>query len=188
VTSTQAPERVRLFVALEFPENVRDALDRWRGRLRGEGLRTIAREHLHATLCFIGWRSAEEIEAIGAACEVLAARPAPALRLGEAIWLPPRRPRVLAVCLDDDSRSLTTLQAALSETLAAGGWYEPEKRPYVGHVTVARAGRGFRAPRAELPAPPPLAFEASRVTLYRSRLMHSGARYEPLASVELSTA
>jgi 2'-5' RNA ligase len=188
VTSTHAPERVRLFVALELPENARDAVVRWRGRLPGEGLRTIARDHLHATLCFLGWRSADEIEAIGAACEVLAPRPAPALRLGKAIWLPPRRPRVLALSLGDDSGSLTALQAALSETLAAGGWYEPEKRPYLGHVTVARAGGGFRAPRAEPPAPPALDFTASRVTLYRSRLTRSGARYEPLATVELSTA
>jgi 2'-5' RNA ligase len=115
-------------------------------------------------------------------------RPAPELRLGEGIWLPPRRPRVLAVSLGDRSAALVGLQAALSDALAQGGWYQPEKRPYLGHVTVARAARGFRQPRAPLPPSPGLAFTASSVTLYRSRLLRSGARYEPLARVELSTA
>lgn len=190
MTGAEAPERVRLFVALELPEDVRDALIRWRGRLPvgDSGLRVIAREDLHATLCFLGWRWSNEIEAIGAACAVLAARPTPRLRLGEGTWLPPRRPRVLAISLEDDTGSLAALQAALSGTLAAGGWYEPEKRPYLGHVTVARAARGFRAPGAALPAPRALEFHASRVRLYRSRLLRSGARYEPLATIELSAA
>ena len=188
MSDVQAPERVRLFVALELPENVRETLIRWRERVPGgaSGLRPIVREHLHATLCFLGWRSSDEIEAIGSACDVVAARPDPLLRLGHGIWLPARRPRVLAVSLEDESGSLAALHAALSETLAAGGWYEPEKRPYLGHVTVARAAGGFRARKAELPTPPALEFRARRVTLYRSRLLRSGARYEPLAAVELS--
>jgi RNA 2',3'-cyclic 3'-phosphodiesterase len=189
VSGVEAPERVRLFVALELPENVREALTRWRERVPegSRDLRLIAREHLHATLCFLGWQSSDQVAAIGEACRVVAAQPAPPLRIGEAIWLPPRRPRVLAISLEDDTGSLATLQAALSETLADGGWYEPEKRRYLGHVTVARAGRGVRAPKAELCALPPLEFRACRVTMYRSRLLRSGARYEPLSTIELST-
>jgi 2'-5' RNA ligase len=41
-------------------------------------------------------------------------------------------------------------------------------------------------PTRELVAPPRLAFRAALATLYRSRLSRSGARYEPLASVELA--
>jgi 2'-5' RNA ligase len=183
-------ERVRLFVALELPDDAREHLVKWRRRLPdgGRGLRPIDSENLHATLCFLGWRSSEEIGAIRAACFVAGSRPAPELRLGEGIWLPPRRPRVLAVALRDESGALVGLQAVLSDALARGGWYEPEKRPYLGHVTVARAARGFRQPRAALPPSPGLAFSASNVTLYRSRLLRSGARYEPLARVQLSTA
>jgi 2'-5' RNA ligase len=183
-----AEERVRLFVALELPEDVRAGLAGWRARaVRGvDGVRALAPGALHATLCFLGWRSAAQIGPIGDACAVLAAQAAPELRLGEAIWLPPRRPRVLAVKLEDAAGGLARAQAVLSEVLEAGGWYEPEGRPYLGHVTVARVGQGTRMPRRALPAPPEVDFSASRVTLYRSRLSRSGAHYEALARVELA--
>ena len=177
-----------MFVALELPLPARDALARWQGRvLEGlEGVRAIADSDLHATLCFLGWRSEGEIAAIGDACGVLAAYPAPELSIGDATWLPPRRPRVLAVELSDLAGALGRAQAVLSDVLEAGGWYRPEKRPYLAHVTVARLRRGARLPRRALADPPVLSFSAPRVTLYRSRLLRSGARYEPLASVELA--
>lgn len=181
-------ERVRLFVALELPGAAREALSRWEARtLQGlDGARAIAPDDLHSTLCFLGWRPRREIKAIRDACSVLRAYPAPELRVGEGTLLPPRRPRVLAVELDDASGALARAQGALSEVLEAGGWYKPEKRPFLAHVTVARFGRGTRVPRRTLPDPPELAFRASCVSLYRSRLLRSGARYEAIGSVELA--
>jgi 2'-5' RNA ligase len=181
-------ERVRLFVALELPEDIRTALARWQAQaVQGvAGARPIAREDLHATLCFLGWCRQGEVETIRDACAVLSAYEAPQLTVGEAVWLPPRRPRVLAVELGDGAGALERAQGALSEVLAGGGWYQPEKRAYLAHVTVARVGRGGRAPRRELPSPPELSFSASRVSLYRSRLLRSGARYEPLGEVQLA--
>jgi 2'-5' RNA ligase len=186
--ATAAGERARLFVALELPEEVRAELARWRTRpLRGvSGLHAIAPEDLHATMCFLGWRPTEQIGAISNACSVLAAQSAPQLRLGEAIWLPPRRPRVLAVELQDPLGALARAQAALAEVLEAGGWYEPEERPYLGHVTTARVLRGTRIPPRPLTAPSPLAFSGHSAVLYRSRLSRAGARYEPLTTVELA--
>jgi RNA 2',3'-cyclic 3'-phosphodiesterase len=181
-------ERVRLFVALELPDDVRDALVRWRERLapvRGGELRPVAPEALHVTLCFLGWGSEDEIDGISAACNVVAAQPAPPLALDGAVWLPPRRPRVLAVELDDPEQKLAQAQATLSSALAAGGWYVPEKRPFLAHVTVARVRT--RISGRELPELPRLKFRAARVVLYRSRLYSSSARYEALASVELAS-
>jgi len=180
-------ERARLFVALELPEDARRALVRWRSEaLRdARGLRLISTEHLHATLCFLGWRGVGDIDEIWRACGALATRRAAELRLGEAMWLPGRRPRVLAVELVDPGERLLEAQSALSGALEAGGWYRPEKRPFFGHVTVARVARGARPRPRDLPPPPPLDLRGSRVTLYRSRLAPSGARYEPLHTLEL---
>jgi 2'-5' RNA ligase len=174
----------------------------------------VAAEALHITLCFLGWQPEREIAAIGAACGIVAAEPEVELAVRQPAWLPPRRPRVLAVRLADDAGALERIHTALSRALAAGGWYQPEKRAYLAHVTVARvrdrtggqaggvrgiagaggvrgiagAGGVRGIAGAELPALPSLTFRGSRVVLYRSRLHRSGARYEGLAEVLLRSS
>lgn len=182
--------RARLFVALELPAPIREALASWRGPVlaaASDALRPLADEGLHVTLCFLGGQPADQVHAVLAA--VLAAvsgLPAAPLRLGDGLWLPRRGPKVLAVGLADPAGVLSAVQAQLSDALASGGWYRPERRPYLPHVTVARVRHGARVRAEPLAAPAALEFTGSRVTLYRSHLSPSGARYEPLGSVELS--
>jgi RNA 2',3'-cyclic 3'-phosphodiesterase len=179
-------ERVRLFVALELPGDIRGALARWRPSM--SGLRLVDAGDLHVTLCFLGWRFEPEIQPILDACSTLSSLPAAALSLDHPLWLPPRRPRVLAVRLSDSGERLAEVQSELSRALAEGGWYVPEVRPFLAHVTVARIGRDVRrAPAVELAPPPLLSFAGTRVTLYRSRLDARGARYEALGSVTLGS-
>lgn len=183
-----AAERIRLFVALDLPASARGELEHWRARVGHEvaGLRLVAPEALHATLCFLGWRSGDEIEQIGAACAAALGRCAPPeLTLGEAVWLPARRPRVLAVRLDDRTESLVRIQATASAALSSGGWYAPETRPFLAHVTVARVAGRERVRPVELASPRADAFNCAAVTLYRSHLERTGARYEALRRIEL---
>lgn len=180
----------RLFVALELPQDARDALVLWRSEVVAavSGLRVIRTEDLHVTLCFLGSRPEDEIDRIAAACGVAAGEPVVDSGFGSALWLPARRPRVLAVSLSDPDGVLARLQAALSAALVSGGWYAPESRPFLAHVTVARAGRDGRVRPVSLPEPPDdLEVRCSRVTLYRSRLGSGGARYEPLVSISLGS-
>ena len=183
-------ERVRLFVALELPGDVVSALVGWREDIIGAepAFRAVPPTSLHVTLCFLGSLPAAAVPDIVVACGVVAGCPAAALTVEHAIWLPPRRPRVLAVELDDADGRLADAQAALSDALHAGGWYTPEARPFLAHVTVARVRHRMRVRPREL-APPPAASErfiGSCVTLFRSRLSSAGARYEPLGSVQLA--
>ncbi len=179
-------ERVRLFVALELTDNVRGALVAWRPSARG--LRMVDPAALHVTLCFLGWRSEHEIHPILDACATVSDLQPASLSLDEGLWLPPRRPRVLAVRLADEDDRLAAAQAALSSGLSAGGWYTPEARPFLAHVTVARVARDVRrAPAIELAPPPGVSFSGDRVTLYRSRPSSTGARYEALGSVVLGS-
>ena len=192
-TPSQPPadEQARLFVALELPVDALDALVEWRSAaLSGvSGLRMVRREDLHATLCFLGSRPAREIDEIAGACGVAAGEPVVSTRFVEPVWLPPRRPHVLAVRLEDGEGAMARVQAALSSALVAGGWYAPESRPWLAHVTVARVAKNARLRPVALPAPAAgVEFRCSRVTLYRSRLSPSGARYEPLHVVELGSA
>lgn len=184
-------ERARLFVALEMPSEAREALVAWRASVldAAEGIRFVGPDDLHVTLCFLGWREWAEVDAIAAACAAVRGTGAVELELREPVALPRRRPRVLAVSLEDPGQRLGALQGAISAALEAGGWYEPEDRPFLGHVTVARAGRGARIPRGAPTgaSPPELRFSGSCVVLYRSRLHRDGASYEAVSTVPLES-
>jgi 2'-5' RNA ligase len=182
-------ERARLFVALELPDRVRGELVAWRGGPLGgvSGLRMVSSEALHVTLCFLGWRGVDEVGDIAAACAAVVGRATRGISLGSGLWLPERaRPRVVAVRIEDPAGAVAALQSALSAALARGGWYAPEARPYLPHVTVARVSKGARIRGDELPPPGTIEFVGREVTLYRSRLAPSGARYEALETVSLA--
>ena len=180
-------ERARLFVALELPRAVRTVLFAWARQQVGETprVRVVDPESLHVTLCFLGSRPVADVDGIAAACVAVSGRPAATLTLGEALWLPPRRPRVLTVELADERGRLSAVQSGLAHALQDGGFYEPEKRPFLAHVTVARIQREGRPRRSELPAPEPLRFTGSTVTVYQSLLGGGPARYQALTSVTL---
>jgi len=185
--------RARLFVALDLPDAVRVGLAAWgRESLGDPALRPVPAENLHITLAFLGYRPEKEIERIGAAIGESAA-PAPLIELRDPVPRPPRgRARLYA--LPAVSPGAERIQARLSDVLAAERLYEPEKRPFWPHLTVARVrpeGRGSRRPKHVERPPGPLpqglceGFHGVRVTLYRSELKPSGARYVPLAQFEL---
>ena len=179
--------RLRLFVALELPPALRAALADWRTTAVADpSVRALDPDSLHVTLCFLGWCEADQVSQIGAACELVSTEPPVELRVGEALWLPRRRPRVLAVALDDPDDRLARIQEVLAQELYAGGWYAPERRRFLAHVTVARVRRGSAIARKQLQRPPAESVVGNRVTLFRSTLHPGGARYEPLHSVTLA--
>jgi 2'-5' RNA ligase len=185
--------RARLFVALDIPAEVRDAIVAWqRAELRDEALRVVGPQNLHITLAFLGYLPEK---AIGSVAEVVhgAGAAAPRIELAaEPVGKPRGRPRVFA--LEARSEAAVALQADLEAELVARRLYEPEKRPFWPHLTVARLRperRGAKRPaRIEVPPgrlPEALceAFSGVRITLYRSILRPQGAEYAPLAQLEL---
>jgi RNA 2',3'-cyclic 3'-phosphodiesterase len=178
--------RVRLFVALELPAEIRAALAEWCATAVDErSVRPLDPGSLHVTLCFLGWCAADQVSQIAAACDEVAAERPVELRVREAVWLPRRRPRVLAVALEDLWERLARVQEDLTQPLQAGGWYVPERRRFLAHVTVARMRRGAAPPGKQLQAPPQLSVIGDRVTLFRSTLQAGGAQYEALHSVTI---
>jgi 2'-5' RNA ligase len=185
--------RVRLFVALDLPDTVRDGLGSWGAReLVDPALRPVSAASLHITLAFLGQRSASDIEPVAAAMDRLDAT-APRIELLDPVARPERgRPRVFAVPVA--SLVVERMQSELREILVSERLHEPEKRPFWPHVTVVRVraeGRGSRQPQTvqrvpgELPAALREPCFCRRLTLYRSELQPSGARYVPLAQVKL---
>jgi 2'-5' RNA ligase len=205
----------RLFVAVDPPEQVAVELAAWarsaareqrtRGGAEHQALRVLDPELLHVTLCFLGNRSVEEIPALEdqlAMCE----RAPVKLSVGAPLWLPPRRPRALAVELHDKDGALARIHAEVAgrlepaehEPLNQGRERMPtsaKPRRFRPHITVARMhadgrgrrSRGISSERGErlLPPTPPLSFMPAELVLYRSWLSPDGASYESLSTFPL---
>jgi 2'-5' RNA ligase len=213
--SGRAPS-ARLFVAVDPPGQVALELAAWArlaaretrsGSRAGEQpLRVLAPELLHVTVYFLGNRAVDEIPALAeqlAECE----RPPVQLSIGAPLWLPPRRPRALAVELRDEGGALARIQTEAAARLErAGRDPQPHEQapPRSGarggpqrfhpHITVARmrhdAGRrrrtrawaGDGCGERTLPPTPGLSFAPSELVLYRSWLSPEGASYEALSA------
>jgi RNA 2',3'-cyclic 3'-phosphodiesterase len=203
--------RLRLFVALDLPDPVLDRITDWQeeafaGR---SDLRVTPRFSLHVTLVFLGYQAEKDVDRIAELAFADGGGPFQ-LQPTELTEVPPRRPRLYALGLEDEGEALGNFQAVASERLKEGGLYEPEKRPFWPHLTVARfkqterhrtgggaRGGTRRSARGPAAAPEPMpefpeeltkAFEASRLTLYKSELRPRGAVYEPLVRVQAEGA
>lgn len=187
--------RARLFVAFDLPERVRTGIAEWGSEaLADPALRPVRPESLHITLAFLGYLPEKEIPRLGEIVEASRV-PAPSFVLGDPVPRPERgRPRLFA--LPVESPGANALQAELEQKLVAARLFEPEKRPFWPHVTVARVRREERgSKRPALVSEPPKALPKDlsqklhgvRLTLYLSQIQPRGAQYTPLAQVELPT-
>jgi 2'-5' RNA ligase len=197
----ESQDRIRMFVALDLPDRVRDRLEKWQGAALGDpALRAMRPEALHITLCFLGSLPEPAVEQLTGALRAIPARPVSLRFEPEAAPLPKGRPRLYA--LGARSPDAVAVQDDLARRLADAGLYEPEERSFWPHVTVARVrterlppGKGERRGRArprrvtEPPRALPKAlrepFGAVRLALYRSNLKPQGAEYERLDGVDL---
>ena len=177
----------RLFAALELPADVRGALGAF-GRAAADGdfaLRAVSDDALHVTLAFLGHRPLDDIPFASEAVRAAVAGPVAALALGDPLWLAPRRPHVLTVEVVDGDGALMALQERVVAALVEATAYEPDRRRFRPHVTVARVRHGAAPRRRGLPEAPKAEFAGEAVVLYRSWLGGGPARYEALERVAL---
>jgi RNA 2',3'-cyclic 3'-phosphodiesterase len=180
--------RARLFVAIDLPDDARMQLVDWRadafaGR---DDVRLVDPAALHVTLVFLGWMAEKQIPRVAEVVRGSIPDGGPPVLSARGVKpVPPRRPRLFALDLDDVEGRAVRLQAAVSDALAREKLYQPEKRPFWPHITLARVKR--RAVAAPLDAPPAPGgpWAGAAVTLYRSTLLPQGARYDPLERIPL---
>lgn len=171
-----ADEKLRLFLALELPAEVAEALAAWQRR---EVVRGRPVEGLHVTLAFLGWRPRSDLDGILAVLR----REAAATASCELVPVRYRETRTVGMLvLDDPSGEATGLAERLHAGLEELGVYRREARRWLPHITVVR----FRErPRLTPPLPEVGAFAPSGAAAFLSRLHPSGARYEVLESFPL---
>jgi RNA 2',3'-cyclic 3'-phosphodiesterase len=171
-------ERIRLFCALQLPDETIDELTAWQARNLRVG-RIVVRENLHVTLAFLGSRPAGEVPAIVDELRAVSAGAGP-------IELRPLRYResrsVGMIVLEDVGGAATTLADALGERLERIGAYRRERRPWLPHVTVLR----FKERKGLAPEATNIrSIHVVRSGLYRSSLAPDGARYDALETAAL---
>ncbi len=172
--------RIRLFCALQLPDEALAAIEDWQRRSLPGAARVVARENLHVTLAFLGHRPAADVDT------VLAELRAAAAAAPRWIELVPRRYRetrsVGMIVLDDPSGAARSLADDVQRRLEAAGVYRRERREWLPHVTVTR----FRAPEGHRPeVANRCSIHVVRSALYRSILGRDGARYEVLETAAL---
>ena len=188
---------IRVFVAVELPPKVRNALADLIERLRDTqipGLRLVRPEGIHLTLKFLGDVSKSQVESIAAAVSQAAqAGKAFALELGQPGVFPNRNaPRVLWVGIGGDLSPLLALHQQVEGALATLGFAE-DRRGFNPHLTVARIRDGTskadrqKAAEAILSTQvqPGLRIDVNSISLMQSTLLSGGAVYESLASMPI---
>lgn len=195
---------MRLFVAVDLPDEVRQAIavrqKQWAGRLSKskEGLKLIEPSRIHLTLLFLGDAPEARVPAIVESMNAPASMAPFDVTFGGVGVFPPRgAPRVLWIGITDGAAHLGRLQQEIAERVRAVD-IAFDDRPFRPHLTLGRwrdADRRLRRSTPERLRREVAALDRSdriacvrvtRATLYQSRLSSSGPAYTALAHANLS--
>lgn len=189
---------MRLFVALQIPSAVKDALAALLSSFRAIGAESsrsrpkwIRPENLHITLKFLGEINPEKMDLIlSELSQVRSTQPATARFHGLGFFPAAKQPRVLWVGVEA-SPNLATLAAEIDARLEKTG-LPREKRDFTPHLTLAR----FEPPvisdrlRASIEENTTRDFgymRAAEFHLIQSKLKSGGAEYTTLQSFRFAT-
>jgi len=174
--TVEGDDRLRIFLALELPDEVEATLREWGQRHLVSGRRV---DTFHATLAFLGSQPRSELPAILGVLRASIVGTAPFV-------LAPVRYRetrsVGMLVLEDESGEATRLATRVQGGLERLGVYRRESRPWLPHVTVLR----FRErPGLSPPLPELGPFAPSGAAAFLSHLRPTGAQYEVIESCPL---
>ena len=179
-------KRIRLFVAVGVPGPQLALLKRSSATIRGaiDDARWTPPENQHLTLKFLGSTPEDLLEPIGAALDTVAGAVAPEKIALSGLGAFPsrRRARVLWAGVDDPSGLLARLAGGLDEALRPHG-FEPEKRSFTPHLTLARLRTPADLSGVLADSAPPADFSpflVDSIELFSSKLSPHGATYEVL--------
>jgi 2'-5' RNA ligase len=189
---------MRLFIGVELPDDVKAAAGAATGDTRERlgrvapraSIRWVDSANLHITLWFLGEIQETRARQLMSVLESPFRTKVFDVRL-EGFGAFPERgtPHVFWIGVASGASGLIGLHGEVQERILPLG-FQPERRPYAPHLTVARvkdirrsAVRRVRKLLAQ--APMSAMFPVKSVTLFQSRLSPSGSRYESLMRIPL---
>lgn len=177
---------LRLFVALELPHTIKNALAGYVAPLQqlSRGVRWVKPENVHLTLKFLGDTPNAKLAAIQSTLAAMCGDFAPlAIEVaGAGVFPNARRPQVLWVGLNDASGQLGKLAQEIDARLHLLG-FPRETRPFSPHVTIGRVRdtRVDAVTKAMLEHPfPQHKMICPECTLMQSELQRDGSIYSPV--------
>lgn len=184
---------MRLFIAIEVPDEIRQGMAEIQGRLKGPGVDAgwTRQEGIHLTLKFLGEvPEAKAPEIMTTLTRAVGGYGGFRLEvMGVGTFPDPKHARVVWIGVSDGTGRLMKLQAAVEEAMAGLG-FERETRKFTPHLTLGRI-RAIRSRDqwlssldmvrdARLPG-----FDVGSVRLMKSDLTPSGALYTNMGDSEL---
>lgn len=182
--------RLRLFVAVELSDELRERVHHAAQSARLCRFRLVPPAQLHLTLRFLGPVPASRVGEVEAALARAAGQHAPfAVEVGGGgIFGAPQRPQVVWVGVQDPSGALAALVQSVEDALVPLG-FARETRPYHPHLTLGRARDGASLDVAALCATPRLgALPVQELVLFQSETRAEGSRYTALHRLPLGPA
>ena len=130
---------MRLFIAIQIPDNIRAAFAELIQELREVSPRAkwVRAENLHVTLKFLGHTEPAELDAIKTALQAIRSTAAVQLQFRGLGFFPnEKRPRVFWAGMQS-SDNLARLAVDIDQATHALG-FPPDQRPFSPHLTLAR--------------------------------------------------
>lgn len=191
---------MRIFVALDIDEAIRERISRFMEGLRGfaPDARWVRPASLHVTLKFVGERPPEFVEKIKQALSSVQANSTDISFRGYGFFPAPKSARVCWIGLEAGPQ-VASLAKAVDETLFALG-VPKEEHAFSPHLTLARAsGRSARGQKGHAPnvfqhlqqtlaaltIPDFGTMRAREFFLYLSEPQRGGSRYTKIAAFPL---
>ena len=194
--TSNAHDQVRLFVACEVPDDVKESIGGVIDELRrrsGSAVRWIRPEGVHVTLKFLGEVPVRKLPAVKLAIQEAVVGHSPfELEFSNIGTFGGREGlRIMWVGIAGDVLRLEALVRAVNAALAVVG-FEPERRPFRPHLTLGRVRDEIPTrQRAQIEVDvgklevPDTSWRTAHVSLMRSRLTAQGASYEVIATFPL---
>jgi len=184
---------VRLFVAIELTDEVRDALQEVQKALgrAADGVRWVRPEQLHMTVKFLGETPDGEVPRVAEAVARSAARSRVfEMQLTECGCFPPRGlVRIVWVGTHEESGALQECVEAVEEEMDGIG-FPKESRAFSAHLTIGRAKEGRSTDGVRLAVErgmvKPVRQSVGELTLMSSVLSPKGPSYSVVARAKLS--
>jgi RNA 2',3'-cyclic 3'-phosphodiesterase len=189
---------MRTFIAIELPQDIKDAISRMQTGLKASGadVKWVSTSNIHLTLKFLGEIDDKAKDAVCDTIRELAAGAANfTIKLGTIGAFPGiQAPRIIWIGLSQGHEQVKTIAQRLDRALEMIG-FPKENREFSSHITIgrvrsmknkdalARSISGLEASTTNNLGE----FSAGKITLLKSTLLPQGPVYEKLHETNLKT-